>query len=263
MKKHLITLCVAAALLSSCDSTEPPNNEVAEQEDIGIIFADDFSSGDFSFTQGNAKWGSKVRVSVVEKDGNPAANFTYIGSHDLSEDAFAELRFDLGTVYSELWLSYDLFIPSNYHHRDATSSDNNKMLRLWHTKYGDAEKVGVSAWQNGKGMSVAIADWAKPGQGVGPKGEKIEDFINASDLGKWMRIKVYARAATANKKGTLKLWKNNKLLMNNEGLLDNYAANEKHGYRFGYLLGWSNSGFNEDTHLWIDNVVFSKKESID
>ncbi len=48
--------------------------------------------------------------------------------------------------------------------------------------------------------------------------------------------------------------------MNNEDQIENYAANEKHGYRFGYMLGWSNSGFNEETHLLIDNVVFSLLE---
>ncbi len=241
----------------------PDPNPKPDSEGKKIIFDDDFSSGDLLHTNGDARWTSKKEITVVENAGNFAANFRYVGSSDLSADAFAELRFDLGAVYPELWLQYDLYIPAHYYHRDAESSDNNKMLRIWHTEYGDEEKVGFSAWQNGNGFSTATADWRKIGQGIGPKGDRVDDFISSDDLGKWMSLKVYAKAATANTPGTFKLWKNGELVMNNVDLLENYAADEKHGYRKGYLLGWSNSGFNEETHLLIDNVVFLENDSVD
>lgn len=134
MKKLIIILIgISSITFLSCEEDDTTMKEEEEKTDIGIIFADDFSSGDLTYTNGSAKWQSPRKVNIAEKDGNKVADFTFVGSSDLSKDAFAELRFDLGKVYSELWLTYDLFIPSNYHHRDAISSDNNKMFRLWNT----------------------------------------------------------------------------------------------------------------------------------
>ena len=277
MKKYLLLFSICGLTFIGCNSDDTPVNPSEEAIDTpndaipnpdsnpvpegqNIIFADGFNTGDLSHAEGDARWTSTKEITIVENSGNFVADFRYEGSSDLSADAFAELRFDLGEVYPELWLQYDLYIPAHYHHRDAESSDNNKMLRLWHTEYSDEEKVGFSAWQNTNGFSTATADWRKIGEGIGSKGARVDDFITADDLGKWMSLKVYVKAATANAPGTFKLWKNGELVMDNEDILENYATDEEHGYRKGYLLGWSNSGFNEETHLLIDNVVFSEND---
>ncbi len=223
-----------------------------------MVFCDDFETGDLSHTDGDARWGNAVRVTVVNDralSGTQAAQFRYEGNASLAAnaDAFAELRFDLGAAHPELWTSFELFIPDNYVHRDADSSDNNKLFRLWGDVYGDKEKVGFSMWPT-DGLSGTRGDWNVL-TGTGPKGEGYSDFVAAEDLGKWMSLVIHTRAATPSTLGTLELWKNGELIISNVDALDNYTDGETLAYQRGYLLGWSNSGFTEDTFLYIDNVL--------
>lgn len=226
-----------------------------------VIFQDDFSSGDLSKTQSGAQWGSQVYVSVVSSpslSSDNSARFYFKGSSDLSEDAFSELRFDLGKLYPELWMQFYLYVPENYEHRDAQSTDNNKFLRLWGSSYNDNEKLGLSTWLGSSGGSQMIADWNRQGEGIGPKGETYSSFITSSDRGKWMKVRVHVIAAkSATTPGSIRVWKNDELVIDNYQIVDSYASGEPHAYRYGYLLGWSNSGFNVDTYFNIDNVIFA------
>jgi len=43
--------------------------------------------------------------------------------------------------------------------------------------------------------------------------------------------------------------------------LDNHSELGFNYFEDGYLLGWANSGFNEETVMYIDNVVFSTGET--
>lgn len=229
-----------------------------------ILFQDGFESGDFSKVSGNAKWGSKNSVTVSPeraKEGAYAAKFHFAGNTSLAAnaDAFSELRFDVGSLRTDVWIQYELYVPANYQHRNADSSDNNKLFRLWGNTYNDIEKVGFSMWPS-NGLSRAQADWDS-GTGMGPKGASYGSFITAADLGKWMTIKIQAKAATATQPGTLNLWKNGVLVIDNTNTVNHYRTGETHAFRYGYLLGWSNSGFTETTDLYIDNVTFATQES--
>lgn len=252
---------LANSLLLGCVLTAPIFSTHA-----AVLYKDDFEVGSLKYVLSAAKWlesdSANVTVSnAVVKSGRYAAKFHFAGNASLSADAdaWAELRFDLGKVTNELWVKYDLYIPANYVHRKAASSNNNKFIRLWGGSYADKEKVGLSLWPNGTSSSLQ-ADWDLGG-GVGPDGQVVSSFIGASDLGKWMEVKIYVKAATASAAGTMKVWKNGALVINNTGLMKNYYANETHGYRYGYLLGWSNSGFTQDTDLYIDNVIFGTLEA--
>lgn len=226
-----------------------------------VIFQDDFSGGNLSKTQSGAQWGPNVSVSVVSSPSivnENSARFSYDGSSDLSKDAFSELRFDLGKLYPELWLQFHLHVPANYEHRDAQGTDNNKILRLWGASYNDNEKLGLSTWLGSSGSSQMIADWNRQGQGIGPKGQAYSSFITSADRGKWMKVRVQVIAASSSTRpGTIKVWKNDELVIDNHQIVDNYASGEPHAYRYGYLLGWSNSGFNVNTDFHVDGVVFA------
>mgnify|MGYP000315487150 CR=1 FL=1 len=230
-----------------------------------VIFQDDFSSGGFDRTNGGAQWVSKVNVEVASTPSLVAANsakFTFNGSSDLSEDAFAELRFDLGALYKELWIQFNLYVPENYYHRDSPSTDNNKVLRLWPNEYTDNEKIGLSAWKGSNGGSSMIADWSAQGRGIGPKGETYSSFITPSDRGSWVKLKVHVIAASSSSTpGSIRVWKNDELVVDNYQVMDSFYSGEPHAYRYGYLLGWSNSGFNETTSMYIDGIIFATKES--
>jgi hypothetical protein len=227
-----------------------------------VIFSDNFDSGTFAMAQSSAGWIDMGGVSVINtttaKSGSYAARFHFDGG-SIDTDAAAELRFDIGSAKTELWIQYDIYIPSNYVHRDAPSSDNNKFLRLWGVIYDDVEKLGFSMWPTGSG-SALVPDW-NTGAGIGPNGASSDNFIASGDLGKWMTVKVYVKAATASANGTLKLWKNGTLVIDNTNKLNNYAASGIHAYRYGYIFGYSNSGFTAATDILVDNVVFATSES--
>lgn len=226
------------------------------------IARDGFESG----TLGGTLWGDATSVTVSADrahTGSRSAKFHFAGDPSLDADAWSELRFDLGAVYPDLWLRYRLFIPANFTHRDATGSDNNKFIRLWGSTYDDLEKVGASTWLDSPadGHSSLIVDWNSHGDGIGPKGSVRERFIAAADRGTWMDVMIHATAATATTRGTFQVWKNGTLAIDGTGTVDNYTAGGAHGYRYGYLLGWANSGFTQDTDLFIDDVVFGTTQA--
>lgn len=223
-----------------------------------VIFMDDFSSGDLSKVQGSARWGGTRDVTVV----NQSARFKFTGTSNPSGHAFSELRFDLGRLYPEVWVQFRLFIPANYKHRYPNSAaSNNKFIRLWPQNYDDLEKVGYSTWRSGSDYSSLRADW-NIGTGIGPKGDNVANFITDADKGRWMTIRIHAKAASSSSQhGTLRFWKNGTLIINNSNTVNNYRTGGLNAFRYGYLLGWANSGFDEDTYLSIDNVVFATSSS--
>lgn len=223
------------------------------------IAKDDFESGTLS----GPLWISNASVLVVEGQavsGTRAARFHFTGKPDPKADAWAELRFDLGKPYRDLWFAYALFIPKNYAHR---RNANNKFFRLWGTDYGDKEKIGASTWANSPpdGFSRLRCDWDSTGGGMGEGGKNHPDFITAADLGRWMRIMIHCEAATADVKGTIQIWKNGTLIIDNANQVALYKDGGIHAYKQGYLLGWANSGFTEDTDFYIDDVVFGSARS--
>jgi len=245
--KHFFWLLISCALFSFfCNSVS------AE-----IIFRDDFGSNNFSKVQNGASWGQRTAVTAS----NQSARFLFSGKS--SGHAFSELRFDLGAAYREVWLQFRLFIPSNYKHRKFSNANNFKFLRIWPRNYRDREKVGFSNWQSRSGSSGSrlVADWAVNGQGLGPKGDRVDPFISEADRGKWMTVKIHVKAAASSSQhGTLRVWKNGNLVLNNNGTVNNYHSGEGHAYRYGYLLGWANAGFDKDTIIYIDDVIFATSE---
>lgn len=208
-------------------------------------------------------WVDKAWVGVTNVQacsGKWSAGFHFRGSKDPTKDTTAELRFDLGKAYRDLWFSYSLYIPKNYHLRNGK---NNKFFRLWGTDYSDPEKIGASTYGNRPfdGFALLTCEWNATGGGMGEAGSKCANFIAAGDLGTWMRIMVHVEAATPDVKGTLQIWKNGDLIIDNTHKMDLYKDGGVHAYRYGYLLGWANTGFDEDVDLYIDDVLFGTTQS--
>ena len=66
-----------------------------------------------------------------------------------------------------------------------------------------------------------------------------------------------ATSATAND-GIVQLWLNDVLTANFTTLpLYTAQAGAKNWIRNGYIMGWSNSGFTQTTHTYIDDFVIS------
>jgi len=230
--------------------------------------SDGFESGDFSHASGGT-WNSAEKVTVsssVARTGSYAAKFHFPGNTDLAADAWAELRFDLAKLNTEVWFQYDLYIPSNFKHRNPSGPGNDKFLRLWGTIYDDVEKVGLSTFPN-NGYSSISGEWNDKvlgltnGGGMTAYPPSSSNAITASDVGTWVTYKIYAKQSTSSSNGTLKLWKNGTLILDATNKINNYTSSETHAFRYGYILGWSNSGYDQDTDFYLDNVVIATQES--
>ncbi|HOY24650.1 MAG TPA: hypothetical protein PK002_15950, partial [Cellvibrio sp.] len=186
--------------------------------------------------------------------------FFYRGNSSELADATAEARFDLKKEYTDILIEFDLFVPSNYKH--VTPSDkiaNNKFLRLWQIKYSEGEQVGAGTLvQDNNSASIIGTDYKRfPNWGISTGVKQTRDFISADDLGKWMSIKIYASAPTDQHNGMIRIYKNKYLLLDDTNIANILPGIQ--GWRYGYLLGWANSGFREDTIFYMDNVRFSEE----
>jgi len=218
-----------------------------------LIAKDDFEAGTWG-----SFWGSLANTTVspiLSKDGSYAARFQYPGVA-ITEDGWAEARFDLGGYYEQLSIRFDLYVPLNYEHRDSGSGNNNKFFRLWNETYNDLEKIGATTYnestsgESGIGSDYRLASsW-----GMSSSVKKASDFITTADKGNWVSIVIYIKAATDSKPAELRIYKNGRLHLEDK-LNINYVPGTQ-GYRHGYLLGWSNSGFTQETIFYIDNVEF-------
>lgn len=231
---------------------------LAKSAQAQVIVQDDFEGG-----QWKSFWGSKTRASVSSerpRDGRYSARFAFQAAAP-GDDSFSELRFDLGGEYRELTIEFDLFVPSNYRHR-PDSPDNNKFFRLWLHDYDDVEKIGASLRSQGTtGNSRIGTDYRKEANlGMSTTLKSANDFITAADKGKWMKVSIYIKSATNTSNGIIRIFKNGRLFLDDSGIKNHVAGTQ--GYRYGYLLGWANSGFAEETIFYIDNVRFLASESV-
>lgn len=220
-----------------------------------VIYSDNFDSGKPSSLWTNLT--SAVVVSLPSETGRSgfAMRFTYTGNADDTIDAFSEARFDLKAEYKNLTIKYDLFIPANYvHQKPSDRIDNNKFLRLWREQYTVGDHIGASMLSEPDGDSLLGVDYKiQPtwgiSTGIDPKG----DFITAADKGKWISIRIEVEAPKSSTLlGAIRIFKNNKLFVGTSKVTDVEPGEQ--GWRYGYLLGWANSGFRADTILYIDNV---------
>lgn len=219
---------------------------------MSLIVSDDFTSGSMA-----SFWGSQTSTSIVSAavGGRSASNvldFFFEGGAT-GQDSFSEARFDLGVIYPEIGIVFDLYIPPNYNHR-SDSPNNNKLFRLWTADYGENEKVGGSMRSEGGYSSAGLDYRVAPGGGMHTtEGGATSSFITASDKDTWVEITLNARAATSEVDGVLEIRKNGVSFVNH--VMTN-AFDAQHGYRYGYLLGWANSGHTEDTYFKVDNARF-------
>lgn len=224
-----------------------------------LIFEDDFESGNLDKSTNGFRWTDRAATAVsatAARGGSYSLQFTYPAGVD-GEDGWSEQRFYLGGNYRDVSVEYDLLVPANYHHRSQSGAANNKgFLYLWANTYGDPRPlVATNFWPDGLGQSIGSI-YTRPND-LGHYMEFTAPAIATSDVGKWLHIVVrYAYATVANNDGIAQIWKTP------EGGAQVQLVNKTNGpwyhpdgmgFDNGYLLGWSNSGFTQETRLYIDN----------
>jgi hypothetical protein len=241
----------------------------------GVLFEDSFETGDYTHRDpiSGAEWvgrnyaaGDYVSVSSDRAHtGTYSLKFHYDGNLNLADDAFAEMRYTTGTSGQTDWyLRYYIYYPLNFFIRDADGPDNNKVGTTWGESYTD--NGGKFNMEFKRGLSVGFKlrrnrTWPHATlqcSGIIAVGPNQPRWTMTSDyLGRWVCWEFHYKMDDGTGNGQVQLFVdgNLKISMDNLSYID--APCDPPYSRFGYLMGWANSGFNEDTDVYIDDVVFS------
>jgi hypothetical protein len=250
------------------------------------LFFDDFSSGDLSHAENGVSWAGSTNAAVYSGFGrsSPYSLRLYFQGGASGSDSFAEQRFDLGigNNYTNITLEWYAYYPdgteglgAKFVHR-GDSPNNNKLFRLWkgdrldgNNGYSDyTHKHGASTLQsaNVAGDELAFVEWSDGGEmdsngsHYNPSAARsVENFITDDYRGRWVPMKVVSRSATsANNDGVIEVWRDGTRVLN-ATTLDSYSIVGASGndFDFGYIMGWANSGFADNTYMYIDDFGIS------
>ena len=82
--------------------------------------------------------------------------------------------------------------------------------------------------------------------------------MNDGRRGRWVNFVYHARTATsANDDGVVQLWVDDVLTIDNRSAALYPTAGTGNYFSDGYLMGWSNSGFDQTSYTYIDDVVIA------
>lgn len=265
-------LTVVAA--SQPPQSPPPSSPPTSSE---VVFADGFESGDFRFRQNGVFWSAPQSVGVTSAIAHTGR---YSAVFDQS-DGWSELRFDGLPRMPEVYMQFWLYMPSGDERPSLgprispLGTMNDKFFRLWGNSdddysldgTGNGNKVGASTYGDGGGVNGTLAieytysqnansQW---GMGRGNPPTQAVSFINDANRGRWIKIGIHAKHATAaNNDGVVEIFLDGKLLTGYRDL-QNYpfGAQARHTFTTGYILGWLNNGGRPGQKVYVDDVTFS------
>lgn len=228
----------------------------------GTLFTDGFEAGTLDRTaQNGVRWIDSQATAVSNGQsaaGQYSLRFTFDGV-PRGEDSFAEQRIALPSRPA-YWFRYKLYIPANYAHR-SDSYSNNKFLAVYQSPYqkeNSGFQVNFSLQPNGSGGSNVEVHHYNNGSEGPVRWDVVRNFISDTDKGKWMDIiaEVRVPASATSSDGIMRLWKNGVQVVNITNLAS-WGGSGKNYIDQAYFLGWANSGFDQTTLLYIDDVQIS------
>jgi hypothetical protein len=252
----------------------------------GLIFQDNFASGDLSSHNAYFRWGDgttiiqpgQVAMPVVSVPGptggtSKAIQFTY--------GTWQEVRFSLtqsatemrasanassNVAYPDIYTCYNLYIPTNYFQStNGVGAVNDKWFAIWKNGY-QTSNSGVANWfellPDGKGNSIATAtDNSNGGLNKAVASVIPQDSaspgafgVRTSEAGQWHQYCYHTRVPTnaTSKDGVMEVYKDGTLHYAWDNIVywapDGNAANA--GFDRGYLLGYHNSIVPAGTQTW-------------
>jgi hypothetical protein len=235
-------------------------------------------------------------ISAVSRSGDCttcALQFYYpAGINSWAEQRYSVNTSALGTKgLTEIWLQYDIFIPTNYYHRDLEPNSSNwvgggeKLIAMFADEYSGNNPTLIlglnmmrrtydtgtpNTWNQGgsyqSGSFSVLRNGARDWYQMWPDQNKPVVDVKV-DLGTWQRRTIHVvmpTSATSNN-GVVEFWVKrangtvSKIIDVHDGWFYGGAQNYING---GYLLGWSNTGFDNDTYFLIDNVIVASAQSL-
>ncbi len=265
------TVTVSATVLGQAVTSGSPSVVVGGGAPPTPPPGDPFFSDDFAGTQRNPADGftystTGSRVSVVSFGGFNAMRFRY-GPDATGADSSAEQRFTMGRDLTELWVEYDLYVPSNFVHRtQASGGTNNKFFRVWGDVYASANKVGASTRydasfspdNSGLGFEYNYKTWPDGTLGEGPDGftSGLVEFGDAMK-GTWTNVRMHYRmvSATDADDALMELWLGGTKVLTFDNVPQKYDTAKPY-WNNGYLMGWANSGYLAETDFHLKALKF-------
>jgi hypothetical protein len=249
----------AQASVQVTDSPPPGTSEPA--------FFDDFERGKLGpSVAGYGHGSSNISVSSDNShSGKYSLKFVF-GPDAPGEDSWAEHRFHFGEQLSSVWIEYQLFVPSNYYHRNDDGTDNNKFFRLWASgqKFSLTVETNVEPDRPGESRLRRFLS-ESGGRSGGPIGTSWAPQVIGRQSpirpGQWHQIRIHWHSSTngSQKDGRAEVSVNGELIQSLDWDFWNRSGQPKTYVDRGYLLGWSNSGFSERTEFFIDDfAVYSE-----
>jgi len=269
----------------------PPSGIFASEDWEARSNGSDPNNTDIQVGPGNWHDNFFTRVSTDQaKTGTKSLKFPFQG---FAEEV-CELWYDLAQNVTEIWIKYDLFIPTNY---TIVDSNPGSDLALGG---GDKEWVVFSDGYSTNYFTVILGRYFQRrdidgGTAITPPTQvfqlgnisatniagtreyyTVPDFVAYSqeclldinvDLGTWQRRILHLKMPTSaiSNDGVCEYWNTKangttyKIIDVHDGPwyganLNSTGGNYMNG---GYMLGSCNSGFDEATNFYIDNVVWS------
>jgi len=190
----------------------------------------------------------------------------YSGQHSLrfrypAGEYMTEQRFSLGRHYPDLWVGYWIRVPTNFAH----GSQNNKFAAFWTNVYDGAGDITWQTRPTGGGSAKLVVQDGGTSQA---EIDAANNFITVpADRGRWMQVAIHmipATAAGANN-GTIQFyrrWSNESsyTLLYNKTNARFYEGGQ--GIHQGYLMGWANDPYDEETEWLLDSFTVSTESLI-
>ncbi len=266
-----------------------------------MIFFDGFEGGDLSQTNHYGfEWGGTNRTSVVtmepscrnlssgdatilydggsvcsgpypNKDwhaysGNNALRFFYPESK-----AWTEQRFNLGTPLKELWISFMLRVPTNFTY--GPDGGPNKLFSLWmdgYSQHGDGSTIWLTMWDKDTVNASVAFTYSKGGYTSSTSMRQHKPFITTNDHGRWMKLIIHVKTETSPGSSdgviqTFRKWDDSPVLEtlhDGRDLPIKVPVNGPNGFQRGYILGWANASYSEDTEWLLDDFTISSTSLI-
>ncbi len=197
-----------------------------------------------------------------------------------ANQSWSEQRFDLGSAYPEIWVRFWLRVPQNFEHN--TGNTNNKLFAIWMDGYEFGGLGPTIVWQyrndGSNGSTTMFYKLQNTGALNNDNGQRhsgelqTQPFISfPDDQGRWMQLAFHVKASSsaASSDGVVQMYRrwdgeSNFTLIHedlNVELLHAPPAGPV-GFRRGYLMGWANAAYENDTEWLLDDFTVSAEPLI-
>jgi hypothetical protein len=255
----------------------------------GMLFSDDFESGSRSDVQNGFSWSTSSNNVTVENEIARSGSYSLRFRHNPKnncEDSTAQQNFSIGQQVTEFWMEYYLYFPdgsesfaNKYWVRDQSMCSapqvNNKGFRVYGGQDGhsgalegyDNKNLLGFDFSGGLGSTVGNAsiypgttgDGILVGRGYHHHGLNYRsNAVSDNERGRWVQLRLHVKMSTDYQTvdGVYEFWWDGVKLFDSSTLWISDVNGQYPYWERGYIFGWANSGFDQETKIYLDDFQF-------